>query len=324
VFFVNSGSEANDTALMLATNLRRSNQVLTLRHGYHGRSFGTTAVTGIRSWTASSFTPFKVNHVQSGYSFRSDLSDDALIAACVRDLREVIDSSTSGDVACLIVEPIQGVGGFIVPPQGMFAAMKEVTDALGILFISDEVQTGWGRTGDTFWGISADGIRPHAMTFAKGLANGLPIAGIVGEAALMEAVTSSSLSTFGGNPLAATAALATLDYMEKHHLQENAKLIGDRLRDATTALCADLPMVGDVRGKGLMVALEFVEPGSMRPDVPTTKAVLEAARRSGLLLGKGGSYGNVVRMAPPMSVTAEEADEAIAILADALRASNRR
>jgi 4-aminobutyrate aminotransferase len=319
VFFVNSGSEANDTALMLATNKRRSNQVLTLRNSYHGRSFGTTAVTGIRSWTGSSFSPLNVSYVQSGYRFRSAHPDDeSLSAASVRDLREIIGSTTSGDIACLIVEPIQGLGGFIVPPRGMLAAMKEVTDSLGILFISDEVQTGWGRTGDTYWGIGSDNIRPHAMTFAKGLANGLPIAGVVAEAELMESAASASISTFGGNPLATSAALATLDYIEKHNLQQNAKVVGDRLLESTAALCAENPIIGDVRGRGLMVALEFVEPGTTEPDVAATKAVLEAARRRGLLLGKGGLFGNVIRMAPPMSVTADEAEQAMGILAEAI------
>src|SRR5690242_8295764 len=149
VFFTNSGSEANDTALMLATQFRRSNQVLAMRNSYHGRSFGTVAITGNRGWSASALSPVKVNYVHGGYRYRSpfrDMSDADYIKACVADLVDVLDTATAGDVACLIAEPIQGVGGFSLPPDGLFRAMKEVLDSYGVLFISDEVQTGWGRT----------------------------------------------------------------------------------------------------------------------------------------------------------------------------------
>src|ERR671922_589408 len=198
VFFTASGTEANEAALLLATQYRRSNQVLALRNSYHGRSFAAMAVTGNRGWSASSLTPVNVSYVHGGYRYRSpfrDLPDDEYIRACVDDLRDVLDTTTAGTVACMVAEPIQGVGGFATPPDGLFGAMKEVLDAHGILFVADEVQTGWGRTGEHFWGYQAHGIVPDALTFAKGLGNGLAIGGGVAPAQLMGAGGAKSIST---------------------------------------------------------------------------------------------------------------------------------
>ena len=225
VFFTTSGTEANDAALLMATTYRQSNQVLAFRHSYHGRSFTTMAITGNRSWSASSLSGLAVSYVQSGYRLRSPfakLPDDEYIAACVQDLRDVIDTTTSGDVACMIAEPIQGVGGFATPPDGFFGAMKEVLERYGILLISDEVQTGWGRTGEHFWGFQAHGIVPDVITFAKGIANGLPLGGVIARADVMNSIHANSISTFGGNPIAVAAADATLSYILDHDLQANA------------------------------------------------------------------------------------------------------
>jgi 4-aminobutyrate aminotransferase len=321
VFFTNSGTEANEAALLLATTARRSNQVLALRNSYHGRSFAAMAVTGNRGWSASSLTPVNVSYVHGGYRYRSSfghLPDDQYVRACVDDLRDVIETTTAGTVACMVAEPIQGVGGFTTPPDGLFGAMKEVLDRHGILFVSDEVQTGWGRTGEHFWGYQAHGLVPDAITFAKGLGNGLAIGGVVARAELMDAVGANSISTFGGNPLAARAALAVLDYVQAHDLQRNARTVGARLADGLHRLAADNPAIGDVRGKGLMLAVELVEPGTGAPDAGAAARAQEAARRGGLLVGKGGLYGNVLRIAPPLVVTEAEADEGIEILAAAL------
>ncbi len=183
VFFTNSGTEANDTALMMATQYRKSNQVLAMRNSYHGKSHSTVAITGNRSWSATSLTPFHTVYVQSGYMYRSPfghLSDEDYTEACKEDLRDLLRIATSGDVACLIAEPIQGVGGFATPPDGFYGGLKEVLDQHDILYISDEVQTGWGRTGEHFWGYQSHGITPDLLTFAKGLGNGLAMAGVVG------------------------------------------------------------------------------------------------------------------------------------------------
>ncbi|HET9076857.1 MAG TPA: aspartate aminotransferase family protein [Acidimicrobiales bacterium] len=323
VFFTNSGSEANDTALMLCCGARRSSQVLALRHSYHGRSFATMAATGIRSWSTSSLTPVQVSYVHGGYRFRSpfrDLPDDRYVDACVADLRDVIETTTAGDVACMIAEPIQGVAGFAVPPDGLLGAFRQVLDEYGILFVSDEVQTGWGRTGRHFWGYQAHGMVPDVLTFAKGLGNGLAIGGLVGRAELVDSVTANSISTFGGNPLATAGALANLEYLLSHDLQANALERGGQLLDRLAPLSDRLGVVGEVRGRGLMVAVELTAPGTRDPLPQAAGAALEETRRRGLLIGKGGLAGNVLRIAPPLTVTADEVDRAAGVLQEALEA----
>jgi 4-aminobutyrate aminotransferase len=321
VFFTNSGTEANEAALLFATTARRSNQILALRNSYHGRSFAAMGITGNRGWSASSLTPVNVSYVHGGYRYRSpfrDLSDPDYIQACVDDLIDVLRTTTSGDVACMIAEPIQGVGGFATPPDGLFGAMKRVLDESGILFVSDEVQTGWGRTGEHFWGIQAHGMVPDAMTFAKGLGNGLAIGGVVARGDLVDAVAANSISTFGGNPLATRGALATLNYLLSHDLQANAHKVGTRLRHGLDALAERSAIIGEVRGKGLMIGIELVEPGSTRPSAAAAARVLEESKRGGLLVGKGGLLGNVLRIAPPLVVNEAEADEGLEILSAAI------
>ena len=208
VCFTTSGSEANDTALLLATSFRKSNQVLAMRNSYHGRSFTTQAVTSHATWSSTSISGLQVNFVHGGYRLRSpfaELDDEAYTTACVGDLVQLLDMTSAGDVACLIAEPIQGVGGFTVPPDGFFGAMKKELDNRNILFVSDEVQTGWGRTGEHFWGYEAHGIVPDILTFAKGVGNGITLAGCVARAEIMDTIEVLSFSTFGGNPLSAAA-----------------------------------------------------------------------------------------------------------------------
>ncbi|MGH2808129.1 MAG: aspartate aminotransferase family protein [Actinomycetota bacterium] len=324
VFFTASGSEANETALLLAATYRRSNQVLALRASYHGRSFATVAVTGNRGWSASSLTPLAVSYVHGGYMYRSPykhLDDAAYIDACCRDLRDVIDTATAGDVACMIVEPIQGVGGFGTPPDGLFGAMQEILDEYGILLISDEVQTGWGRTGEHFWGIDAHGAHPQLMTFAKGVANGLTMGGVIARPDVMDSVTANSISTFGGNPVSCAGALANLDYLLKHDLQANAARLGPRMKQQLIDEAGSYGIVGDIRGKGLMIGIELVDPdGSPAPG--TAARVLEECRAGGLLVGRGGLYGNTMRVTPPLSVTDDEIQEATQILVKAIAAAD--
>lgn len=322
VFFTNSGTEANDAALMMATQYRRSNQVLALRNSYHGKSHSAVSVTGQASWSPTTLSPFHTVYVHSGYKYRSPfghLPDDEYTAACRADLEDLLRIAVGGDVACLIAEPIQGVGGFATPPDGFFAALKEVLDRHGILFITDEVQTGWGRTGEHFWGYEAHGMTPDLLTFAKGLGNGVAIAGVVGRADIIDTISANSISTFGGNPLATTAALANLDYLLEHDLQTNAYKMGQQLKDGLHHLAGEVPNIGEVRGKGLMIGVEFVQPGGKEPDGQTTGRVLEEARQGGLLIGKGGLHGNVLRVSPPLSLTGEEADSGLGILSDAVR-----
>ncbi len=323
VFFTNSGTEANDTALMIATTQQKSNQVLAIRGSYHGKSHSAIAVTGQKAWSGTSFSPFQVTYVHGGYKLRSPfghLPDEEFIAACVADLKDLLGVAAAGSPAVMIAEPIQGVGGFVTPPDGFFRAMKEVLDEHGILFISDEVQTGWGRTGEHFWGYQAHDIVPDLLTFAKGIGNGLSIGGVVASAELMDSYPALGISTFGGNPLATAGALANLDYLLDNDLQTNALKVGNRLMQNLVPLSEELEIIGEVRGKGLMIGLELVKPdGTPAPEAAS--AVLEAAREEGLLIGKGGLYGNSLRLAPPLSITEEEADEGFSRLERALRTS---
>ncbi|GAA4626470.1 aspartate aminotransferase family protein [Actinoallomurus vinaceus] len=316
VFFTNSGTEANETALLLATYARKSNQILAMRQSYHGRSFGATAITSNRTWKNNALSPLTVNFLHGGDrhlpQFRG-LSDADFIEVCVADLRHNLATVTGGDVAAIIAEPIQGVGGYTVPPDGLYAAYQEVLAEQGILFIADEVQTGWGRTGQNFWGIQNHGVTPDMMTFAKGLGNGFAIGGLVARGELMDSLHATGLSTFGGNPISTAAANATLDYILDHDLQANAAKVGGQIIDGLREAAARLPIVTDVRGKGLMFAVELTEP-------ELAVRALEETKARGLLVGKGGLYGNTLRMAPPLTLTEDEGNEGLGILIDALEA----
>ncbi|HEU4423495.1 MAG TPA: aminotransferase class III-fold pyridoxal phosphate-dependent enzyme [Pilimelia sp.] len=321
VFLTNSGTEANEAALLFATAYRRSNQVLAVRNSYHGRSYAAIGITGNRSWSASSLNPVQVAWLHSGDRLRGLLagkSDEDHIAAAVADLREVLATQTAGNVACLIAEPIQGVGGFVHPPDGLFGALKEVLDEHGILFVSDEVQTGWGRTGSHFWGYEAHGITPDMITFAKGVGNGFALAGVVGRADVVNSIGAISFSTFGGNPLSAAAGNAVIDYVLSHDLQGNAARVGGVLQAGLREAAVRYGIVAEVRGKGLMLAVEFVEPGTLTPNAAATARVFEECKAGGLLVGKGGLYGNTIRMGPPLTLTEAEAKEGLDILIAAI------
>jgi 4-aminobutyrate aminotransferase len=326
VFFTNSGSEANETALAAALVARKANQVLAMRGSYHGRSFGTVAVTGNPAWKASSNDPFGTHYLHGTdrqLPHYRDLSDAQFIDACAEDLRALLSGGVHPqDVGALIAEPIQGVGGFTMAPDGLFAAYKEVLDEHGILLISDEVQTGWGRTGAHFWGIQAHGVTADMMTFAKGLGNGFAIGGVVGRGDLLDGIRGNGISTFGGNPVATTAASATLDYVLSHDLQQNAAVTGTIIIEGLLKAAPRFGCVGEVRGRGLMFAVDLVDPATKKPSPPLAGKVLEATRERGLLIGKGGLYGATLRMAPPLTISQAEAREGLSLLLDALRAVN--
>jgi 4-aminobutyrate aminotransferase len=310
VCFTNSGTEANESALMFATNKRRSNQILAIRNSYHGRTFAAMAITGHRSWAASQLSPLSVSWLSSGDRIRgrlAGLSDADHIDAAVEDLREVLATTTSGDVAALNA------------PDGLLGAFKKVLDESGILLIADEVQTGWGRTGEHFWGYQAHNVVPDLITFAKGIGNGFALAGVVGRADLLNAVPATSFSTFGGNPVSTAAGNAVLDYVLDHDLQANALRVGTILLDGLREAAGKAPIVAEVRGRGLMIGIEFVRPGTTEPDPAATLRVFDECRKGGLLVGKGGLYNNVLRMGPPLTLTEAEARDGLAILVDAIQ-----
>src|SRR5262245_55767593 len=321
VYFTPSGSEANDAALLLATNYRRSSQILAVRNSYHGRGFATQAVTSHSVWRSTAFSGLQVQFVQGGYRLRSpfrELDDEAYVDACVSDLVQLLDMTAAGDVAAMIAEPIQGVGGFAAPPDGTFGRFAKELSNRGILFISDEVQTGWGRTGDHFWGYQAHDIVPDMLTFAKGVGNGITLAGVVARAEIMDAITVLNFSTFGGNPLSAAAGIATLRVVQRDGLQHNAKAMGERFATSIQPVADATPWIAEMRGRGLMWAFEICQPGTIEPDTVRTTEFHEACRRHHLLVGKGGLYGNVIRLAPMLNVTADELDEGIDALTSAI------
>jgi 4-aminobutyrate aminotransferase len=318
-FFVNSGTEAVDAALLVATNFRRSHQVIAFRQSYHGRSFSAVAVTGNRGYSASAFSPLNVQYAPYGSCYRCPfhLTYPSCGVACARDLETVIETQTAGDVAAVIVEPIQGVNGFVTPPPEFLPIVREICDRYGILLISDEIQTGFGRTGEALWGIEADGVEADLMVMAKGMGNGIPIAAVVGRADVMDSLTAGSISTFGGNHLASTAGLANVRYLLDHDVLANVAKQGATVRTALEALQQRFPdAVGEVRGKGLMQAMELADADrTPRPDLAA--AVQEACRERGLLVGKGGIAWNAVRLAPPLVVDDAEVGEAVRILGEA-------
>jgi 4-aminobutyrate aminotransferase len=321
VFFTPSGSEANDAAILFATSYRKSSQILAIRNSYHGRVFSTQAITSHSSWRSTALSGLQVQFVQGGYRLRSpfrELDDEAYTEACVNDLVQLLDMTSAGDVAAMIAEPIQGVGGFAAPPDGLFGRFGKELSNRGILFISDEVQTGWGRTGEHFWGYQAHAIVPDMLTFAKGVGNGITLAGVVARAEIMDSIKVLQFSTFGGNPLSAAAGIATLRTVQDEDLQGNAKRMGARFQ-ATMAPVADAtPWIAEMRGRGLMWAFEVCQPGTVEPDKARTVEFHEACRRHGVLVGKGGLYGNVIRLSPMLNVTEAELDEGIAAIAAAI------
>jgi 4-aminobutyrate aminotransferase len=327
VFFTTSGSEANDTALMLATSYRNSNEILAMRHSYHGRTFATQAITSQSTWLSSRISGLSVNYVQGPYRLRSpfqDLSDEDFTKACVVDLQQILDTATTGNVACLIFEPIQGVGGFAIPPDGFYGEMSKVLSNYGTLLISDEVQTGWGRTGEHFWGYQAHGFTPDMLTFAKGVGNGATLAGVIARAEIMENITALNFSTFGGNPLSCAAGLATFKELINQNMLQNALEMGSRLMQGLKPTVDKAPWLR-IRGRGLMVALESVRTeheNTLEPDPQRASELLEACKQNGLLLGKGGAFGNVLRITPMLNVTPDEIDEGIRILNEAILSSN--
>ncbi|TQJ56644.1 MULTISPECIES: aspartate aminotransferase family protein [Streptomyces] len=325
VFFTTSGTEANDTALLLATTHRRSNTILAMRNSYHGRSFSAVGITGNRGWSPTSLSPLQTLYVHGGVRGRgpfAGLGDAEFIEACVEDLKDLLGHTRPP--AALIAEPIQGVGGFTSPPDGLYAAFREVLNAYGILWIADEVQTGWGRTGEHFWGWQAHGRSgpPDIVTFAKGIGNGMSIGGVIARSEIMNCLDANSISTFGGTQVTMAAGLANLSYLLEHDLQGNARRVGGLLIERLRAVAAQDPGVREVRGRGLMIGVELTKPGTDLADPDRAAAVLEAARADGMLIGKGGGHDtSALRIAPPLSLTVAEAEEGAAILEGALRST---
>ncbi|HEX6709127.1 MAG TPA: aspartate aminotransferase family protein [Rubrobacter sp.] len=324
VFFVGSGSEANEAALLFATQYRNSSEIIALRGSYHGGSFGTMGITGQSAWRPTPRSALDVSYAMTPHRSYSPLygtfegDPEGFARACAEDVQRLIETATTGRVAAFIAEPVQGVGGFIEIPSAYFQRVKEILDEYGVLFISDEVQTAFGRTGGHFWGIEDSGVEPDMITMAKGLGNGLAIGAVMGRAELIDSISPKlHISTFGGNPISAAGALANLEYVLKNDLQHNADEVGGYLKERLKKMAEDNPLVGEVRGRGLMLAVEIIGPDG-EPDPQGAVTFLQACRERGVLVGKGGIKANAIRISPPLTITREAAEEAANAFEEAL------
>jgi 4-aminobutyrate aminotransferase len=316
-FFTNSGTEANETAILLARMATGSYDIVALRHAYAGGSSLTKSVTAQAPWRKSGIISIGVAHAINPYCYRCPLGlkyPDCEVA-CAKDVENLIQTGTSGQIAAFIAEPIQGVGGFITPPPEYFKIVFKTVKRYGGLFISDEVQTGFGRTGKKWFGIEHWEVTPDIMTCAKGMANGAPIGATITTKELAASFQGLTISTFGGNPVTSVAAKATIDFIEEEQLLENADTMGHYFRGKLEELQRKYPVIGDVRGKGLMQALELVKDRQTKEPAPeATIQLLERTRDHGLLVGKGGLYGNVIRLSPMLNIGKADVDEAACLL----------
>jgi 4-aminobutyrate aminotransferase len=321
-FFTNSGTEANETAILTARCYTGSDQIVALRHSYHGRSAMAMTLTGQGPWRLGP-SQAGVVHAHSAYCYRCPfgLTYPDCEVRCARDCEELIRTTTGGRIAGFIAEPIQGVGGFVTPPKEYFQIVEKIVRNHGGIFISDEVQTGWGRTGGKWFGIEHWSVVPDIITSAKGLGNGSPIGLTVAKPEVAAGLKGVTLSTFGGNPVTATAAKAVIDFIEEQKLLDNCTETGGYLRASLEELKEKHEIIGDVRGMGLMQAIELVEDRKTKtPAGAQTMQLLEATRENGLLVGKGGLYGNVMRVTPPMNIGRGDVDQFIQLLDKSLTA----
>jgi len=319
-FFTNSGTEADDTAIHAAKLATGRHEIVVLRHSYSGRSATSLSAMGQAPWRPLPAQVAGIVHAHAPYCYRCPfkLTYPECGLACAEDIEELIMTTTTGEIAAFMAEPILGVGGFIVPPPGYFERAVEIARKHGGLFIADEVQTAWGRTGDKWWGIEHWDVEPDIITSAKGMGNGVPIGMTIATPEVADNFPGLTFSTFGGNPVSMAAALAVIRVIEEEDLRRNAAVVGAHLRARLDALKEKYPVVGDVRGKGLMQAIELVKDRETKEPAPeAVLKVFEETKRRGVLIGKGGLYGNVIRTGMMLNSTKDHVDE----LAEALDAT---
>jgi len=317
-YFTNSGSEATEVAVLMAREHTGNAEVISLRNGYHGGTQAAMALTAHGTWKFPSSPVVGVKHATPGYCYRCPfgLTYPSCNVKCARDVADLIRYETSGQVAAFIAEPIQGVGGVVTPPPEYFPIVYDAVRQAGGLCIADEVQTGFGRTGDHFWGFENWGVTPDLVTMAKGIGNGIPLGACTTRPEIAATMKNRiHFNTFGGNPVSMTQGLATLEVIDADDIQGNARRVGGHLKARLLELMERHPLIGDVRGMGLMLGVELVRDRVTKEPANTEAAdVLEACKDRGLLLGKGGLFGNVLRIKPPMCLTRDDAD----FLADCL------
>jgi 4-aminobutyrate aminotransferase-like enzyme len=318
-YFTNTGTEADETAIFMAQHYTGRQEIIALRHCYSGRSMLAMSLTAHSPWRHGGTHFPGIKHAVSPYCYRCPfgLEYPSCDLRCARDIEELIMTTTTGEIAGFIAEPIQGVGGFITPPKEYFEVAVPIIKKYGGVFISDEVQTGFGRTGEKMFGIEHWGVVPDILTAAKGIANGSPVGATIATTEIADSFTGLTISTFGGNPVSMAAALATIDVIEEEKLMQNSHEVGLYLRDCLEDLQKKHPAIGDVRGMGLMQACEFVK-DNKEPDPAMVGNLFEEMKKEKVLIGKGGLYGNAVRISPPLTVSKSEVDDFIKVMDKAL------
>lgn len=317
-FFCSSGSEANEGAALLASIYTGRQEFISLRQGLHGRTKLGMSLTGLSFWRTDPAPVGGISFAPNAYCYRCPFGKHhpECDLACANEIETVIKTATSGKVAAMFAEPIQGNGGMITPPPGYFKRVKQILDTYDILFIADEVQTGFGRTGKMF-AIEHYGIEPDIMTVAKALANGVPVGAFIARPEIADKYTRPGASTLGGNPVTAAAALATLDVIDNNHLTTRATALGEYLKAGLLSLQKKYPLIGDVRGLGLMLGAELVH-ADKSPASSELDLVLEKLKDRGILVGKSGPYRNVLAFQPPLVISHEDVDHLLNQLEDVL------
>jgi len=314
-FFTNSGTEAIETAIHMACLHTGRTEIIALRQAYHGRSFLASNITAVSSWRPMATTFPGIKHTITPYEYRCPFNtpcDESCTDAFINDLEDVIRTTTNGRPAAFVVESIMGVGGFIVPPPRYLERAAEVIRSHGGLFISDEVQSGFGRSGRHWFAIEHAGVEPDIMVMAKGIANGMPVGATITTPDIAASWRAKTISTFGGSPVSMAAMAATLEVMVEEDVRQRAQERGAQLYAGLMELYARFRWIGDIRGMGLMQAMELVEdPDTKEPSPQKTKQLMEAAKAEGLLIGVGGLHGHVIRLGPSLLITEAEMDEGL-------------
>ena len=316
-FFTNSGTEADDTAILAAKLATGNQEIIVLRHSYAGRSATALASVGHKSWRPIASQVPGIVHAPAPYCYRCPLKLEypSCGVACADDVEDIINTTTTGSIAAFMAETILGVGGFIIPPKEYFPKVAEIARRHGGIFISDEVQAAWGRTGDKWFGIEHWGVEPDIITSAKGMGNGVPIGWTIATPEVADAFPGLTFSTFGGNPVSCAVGLAVINVIEEDDLKTNARVVGDYLKTRLLELQEKHAIIGDVRGMGLMLGIELVKDRKTKDANPeAVLRVFEETKRRGVLIGKGGLYGNVIRTGMMLNTTTETVDQLVEAL----------
>jgi 4-aminobutyrate aminotransferase len=325
-FFCNSGTEAVEGAIKLARKYTGNKEILALEMSFHGRTLGSLALTGNKSYKADMAPTINdVAHTAPPYAYRCSRCDDnACSSDCATGIERVIDTHTADDLAAIVVEPVMGEGGIIVPPNGWLSRVQEIAHDRGALVIADEVQTGYGRTGE-MWAVDHFDVQPDILTQAKGIANGMPLGAFTASEEIADAFEAGDhLSTFGGNPVACAAALATIEELQDG-IVDGARDRGEWLSDRISGMADEYDVVGDVRGLGMMQGIELIDPIEIgpnevapAPDATLAKHVGKSLREQGIIIGVGGFYSNVLRFQPPLTITTDQLEQAVGAIESTL------